>query len=382
MIGRVVAAAVATAWLTPLAASVASVTLFEAGVRPAGTVLLWGIAAAVGVWLLAGLAYAPSTGASRANRRSYSLLINRIEGLLTLHDGVCNGARGRTTTICAEAKRQLHGVKASLGRADAGWFQGSGYIGAWETVHRVDEALIELLDRYDLLEVARHDILRLDGSTLPHRDDLLELARAAQAYLCGEKQKDSCVDNIDEARKALKEVRANINVFRDSSWNGLVVLRNQTLVTLVILHLLVFGLLALALFGGASQHVIEALTLYFLVGAILGVFNRLYAQSQADTAVDDYGVAIARLLTLPAFSGLAAIGGVLLTSLTAAQSAATGLGSVFDFQQHPLVLLDAAAFGLAPGLLVQGLAKRGQKYQSDIKSTEPTDGGSNGNAGH
>jgi hypothetical protein len=37
----------------------------------------------------------------------------------------------------------------------------------------------------------------------------------------------------------------------------------------------------------------------------------MYAQSQADTAVDDDGLANARLLTLPAISGLAGVGGVL-----------------------------------------------------------------------
>ncbi len=81
---------------------------------------------------------------------------------------------------------------------------------------------------------------------------------------------------------------------------------------------------------------------------------------------------MARLITVPAISGLAGIGGVVFVSLTV--TGTTDLSTIFDVVRHPLVLADAAAFGLAPGVLVQLLDKRAKKYQDDIKSTEPTDG--------
>ena len=382
--GRLFAAAIATAWLPPLAASVGTVAFNNLGVEPPAAVLLWSLVVAAGIWLLATISYSPFTSAKRSNPRSYSLLINRIDGLHTLRATICNQSRGRAASICADAKAKLDEVTACLTRTDPRWVTGTGYIAAWEAVHRVEESLVDNFEKYDLLEGARHDILRLQGSSLPHRDDLLKLARSAEAYLTGGKSGGPTMRNIEEARKAVKEVRSNVNVFRDSSWNGLVVLANQTMTTLVIMHIIAFGLLAGAILGGAGKadQVIEAAAVFFLVGAATGVFNRLYVQSQTDTAVDDYGLAMARLLTVPAFSGLAAIGGVLLTTLTAAHATSTNLASIFEFKNHPLVLLDAAAFGLTPALLVQGVAKRSQKYQSDIRSTEPTDGASNSASGN
>ena len=41
----------------------------------------------------------------------------------------------------------------------------------------------------------------------------------------------------------------------------------------------------------------------------------LYAESQADTGVDDYGLSIARIVVAPQLAGLAALLGVVLTSL-------------------------------------------------------------------
>jgi len=382
-IKRLGAAALPQAWLAPIAASVAAVALLQV---PADTttlvdlakppqLLLLSIGLGVVVWFIATLLYVPLAGPKRANFRSYSLLRNRVEGLLARRDVVCKAHRDRGAIICEDVLESLKAVDQCLRSGSGIWVQGGGYIAAWEAVHRAEELLMEVEEKDALLEDAEHDILRLTDSKIPHKDELLKLIQEAKAFLCRGKQKDSCVSSIEAARKVLREVRYNVNVFRDSTWNGLVTLRNQTMAALLVIQLTTLALLALAILMGADKKNVAAAALYFLVGALFGVFNRLYAESQADTAVDDYGLATARLLTLPAVAGLAGLGGVLFVSLVANDAKTADLASHFEFQQHPLQLLVAAAFGVTPGVLVKNLATKAQTYQSDIKSTEPTDGG-------
>src|SRR2546423_988038 len=354
---RLGAAASVTGWLAPLAASVAAVALLQVPAKnitlfdlaKPEQLLLFSLILGVGAWGIALLLYLPLAGPKRANFRSYSLLTNRIEGLRARCEVVCRGAPKEADLICARVRKNLDVVNDCLRSGSGIWVQGGGYIAAWEAVHRAEESLMDVEDKDALLEDAEHDILRLTGSKIPHKDELLKLIQAAKKFLCDGKQKDSCVNSIEAARKVLREVRYNVNVFRDSTWNGLVTLRSQTMAALLVIQLTAFALLALAILMGADKKAVSAAALYFLVGALFGAFNLLYTESQADTAVDDYGLATARLLTLPAVSGLAGLGGVLFVSLAANETA--NLASQFDFQGHPLQLLVAAAFGLHPGVL-------------------------------
>lgn len=371
------AAAAATAWLAPLAASVAAVALFEAQtdlkVEQRPVLLLASIGIGVVAWFGATILYLPLAGPKRANFRSYSLLRNRIDGLRARRNVVCQG-REHIPVICEDVRRSLDTIDQCLSSGSGIWVQGGGYIAIWEAVHRAEELLMDTEDKDALLEDAEHDILRLTGSKIPHKDELLKLIHSAKAFLCDGKQKDNSVSSIEAARKVLREVRYNVNVFRDSTWNGLVTLRNQTMAALLVIQLTAFALLALAILMLVGKPDLAAAALYFLIGALFGIFNRLFVESQAEAAVDDYGLATARLLTLPAVSGLAGLGGVLFVSLTDKTPSAT-LASVFAFQDHPMQLLVAAVFGLAPGVLVNNLAAKAKSYQNDIKSTEPTDGG-------
>src|SRR5439155_24961418 len=97
-----------------------------------------------------------------------------------------------------------------------------------------------------------------------------------------EKGRHRCLDHLEAVRKAVREVRANINVFRDNTWNGLVVLRNQTMAALVIVELSGFALLALAILLAAQkgddiparQSALGAAAIFCVVGALLGALNR------------------------------------------------------------------------------------------------------------
>lgn len=377
---RFYAAALATFWLAPIAAAVAAVGIFESYSQDAPPVLAASIGLGLLTWLVATILNLPVAGARRANYRSYSLLERRIDGLRKRRDLVSRHARNDAAVVCEQVLKSLGDLCTQLRTPGVTWVLGMGYIAAWEAVHRAEEMLIEAEEKDELLEDVQRDLLRLDGSAIPQRKQLLELAKDAKGVLCRNKDRNKCIDHLEAVRKAVREVRTNINVFRDNTWNGLVVLRNQTMAALVIVELSGFALLALAILLAAQkkadvpahQAALGAAALFFLVGAAFGALNRWYAQSQTDASVDDYGLALARLIAVPAISGLAGVGGVVFVSLTV--TGTTDLSAIFDVVHHPLVLADAAAFGLAPGVLVQLLDKHAKKYQDDIKSTEPTDG--------
>jgi hypothetical protein len=387
---RALATVWVTAWTAPIAAATFSVLLYEAHVASPLFVLLWGIVGALVFWLLIAIAYSPMTGPTLANSRSYGLLVDRIDGLHQRQVRVCNTAHAPKHS-CNEAREGIANARAMLKLPGLQWVSERGYIEVWEKAHRAEEALMEAEEKEDLLEDAEHMALQLDGAGIPQKEALLVLLNSAKAKLtkldstgAGSKGSVSPApkahaastskDDLSASRKALREVRYNINVFRDNQWNGMVGQRNQTIATLLLVELAGYGLLGLAILKPSGP--VAAGALYFLVGAVAGLFNRLYSESQADHAVDDYGLAMARILTLPVYAGLAGVGGVLLTSLTSAQASVSNLSSVFEFQNRPLVLVVAAAFGLAPALLIEGLTKQGKQYASAVKSTEPGQGGS------
>jgi len=94
-----------------------------------------------------------------------------------------------------------------------------------------------------------------------------------------------------EARSALRDVRRTINEFRDGLWEGLVTLRNQLMAGVSTYILLCFAIIA-----GASPESIMAAMAFYLVGALVGLFGRLYAESQTEKASNDYDLTLARII--------------------------------------------------------------------------------------
>lgn len=118
------------------------------------------------------------------------------------------------------------------------------------------------------------------------------------------------------ARAVLRMVRRSINEFRNQSWNGQILLRNHRLQTMIYTGLTVFVLLSTAMIWEAKRSEVLAASVFFLVGAAVGLFDRLRRESEAETAVDyDYGLSAAQLVIIPLFSGLGAVGGVLLMAM-------------------------------------------------------------------
>jgi hypothetical protein len=229
------------------------------------------------------------------------------------------------------------------------------------------------------------------GSTIDNREGLLAELRAAvkalspqaAATLLKLPQHDACpvaAAPPSEALAALRHVDHAINEVRESDWDGLVRIRNHLAASILFTGLVTYALFAVVISKPSPpghEAVAEAAALY-LLGAIVGLFNQLYADSQADRAVEDYGLYLARLVNIPLFSGLAALFGVALTVLLPVATDPTlyskldhipSLADVFDISNHPLNLVFAAVFGLTPNLLISRLSDQATKLKGNISST-------------
>lgn len=236
------------------------------------------------------------------------------------------------------------------------------------------------------------------------------------------------------ARGVLRTVRRSINEYRGQCWDGLIVARNRLLATIFFTTLMAYALLMVALLYKADPHTIFAASAFYLVGGTVGLLNRLRRESQIEAAVRDYGLSAARLITVSLLSGLTAICGVVLiammpytdmifsapksepqaithagkslqptmsndaTKLSKDESTppaqqgqsmkATGnvlpkessdkhppcLSRIFNLCDNVIGFLVAAIFGLTPGLLFRRLEQLSERYKSDLKSSEATQG--------
>jgi hypothetical protein len=259
------------------------------------------------------------------------------------------------------------------------WASGKGYVNISRLMHHVDEALIDLSAVETIFIVAVRVEAALTNSTIPNKDDLLNKLRRAvtmlrepsfllhEEHLQQENQIETTFAVQSQARSIIREVSFTLNQFRDDQWEKLLSARNHlskmTIMTGCVLYLLV----GFAILTGTRSSIITAATFYFLTGVIIGLFSRLYEQSKLDTSIDDARLATSRLMAAPLFSGLAAIGGVLITQKIVV------LGANYTFDTlNAYNFLVAAAFGLTPGLLIGAIQKQVDQYKVNLKSTEGT----------
>ena len=176
-----------------------------------------------------------------------------------------------------------------------------------------------------------------------------------------------------------------------------------------------YALLMLAVLVRAPSDGILAASAFYLVGAVVGLFDQLRLSSRGRTPTEeDYGLERARLVYAPILSGLAAVGGVAITALMYAtvsgslivyqatptptsgasvtptpvttetsndqgQGNANGanavalqspsINNVFDLDNNQFGLVLAAVFGLTPGLLVSRLQGQADRIKADLQST-------------
>jgi hypothetical protein len=350
------------------------------------------------VWACSALLLRHLSRADGANPCVHGELVRKYLSLRARLDAVATDPEAAAAAT-REAALQLESVPADLGLVDSErvigsrWPLGFGYTSVWRRLHRAEECLIVVEPVAAVIGQVVQDELRLQGARIPMRASLLAKVRQAMVMLDAESSRylDHPVRAADgpaaanaeaEARVVIRQVRHAINEFRDDRRDGLIRARNNLLGTAVYTSLIAFLVLGLAMVAGTSQRIVTAASAYFLVGAAVGLFRHLRSASARDTEMEeDYGLATARLIQRPLFSGLAAVGGVILTALlprlTPSGSPGTGplttLDQIFNLSAHPEYLVVAAVFGLTPTLLMAGLQRQAESYKADLKSSEPAE---------
>jgi hypothetical protein len=170
-----------------------------------------------------------------------------------------------------------------------------------------------------------------------------------------------------QALSVVRTVRRLINDFRDSSRAGLLRERNQLALTVGITGITGYTLVWLAILSGASAETLEVGTAFYLSGAAVGLFARLYVEAKSETGVDDFGLSMIRMLAAPLLSGVAGLAGVVL--LTVAPGVAA-IETPFSLARLWPNMVTAAVFGLTPGLLIDRLSAKADEFKKDLKSTQ------------
>jgi hypothetical protein len=441
------AAVLALLPILPFVATVVTILIYVAPLDPSVGAWVWwlksnpllvGTGVSLLGWMVTALLYSRVfhlTSADQANSNSYGQLFQRLKELDARLD-LCKSQTGLTPSEQGALERaaSLRGlIQAELDRPSAGWVLGTAYINAWTMMHRAEETLLLIEPVEDVVSAALYDELRLQDSQIDSKDQLLAKLRLAVTRLAPEaaiylsQQPPTSIPPAESAsppliaqsaRVALRDVRQTINEFRDSSWDALVRTRNHALGTLFASGYVTYLLLALAITVRSSDgppnlftDAVAAAATFYLVGATVGLFNRLYADSQNDNSVEDYGLSMARLSLTPVLSGLAAMGGVVVIAMlpaalsgeiltpaaavitpapaaaptavavtpsptqpNAVSKHAPALHEIFNLSSNPLGIILAAVFGLSPALLVGALRSAGERYRSGLQSTATSQG--------
>lgn len=168
-----------------------------------------------------------------------------------------------------------------------------------------------------------------------------------------------------EARADIRKVKAALHKFTNERWDGLVRARNQLMVTAFLTTFFTYMLVIIAVLAKVKpMNTLDAMVFYFL-GAIAGLFGRLFDERNADTVMDDYGLSMARIIVTPLISGLAALVGVLFVTTS------PKLDTIYQINLQNLVF--AAILGFAPNILINLLQSKSEAIKSQIKSASPSD---------
>ena len=352
-----------------------------------------------------------------AQTRSYWELRRRSEQLRKRLKAI-EADPGRTTWASSkqialdEANKQLAEVKRALLRpasrsrtSGLEWVSAMGYVSLWRRVDRAEECLIDLEPKESVVADALHDRLRLSGAGI--KGDQLEAALTAAVNVIDEHgfekyfkptmqsqhvdattktspdddasappTKDvSTAASLDAdaerlARGVLREVRHAMNAFTQDAMEGIVRARNRLWRAIFLTATTTFLLIGLAVLNNVPKQLLTGASVFFLVAAVVGLFNRLRLQGQSDLAVEDFNLFEARLVHTPLISGLAGVAGVILVSVVPAAStqAPPDLANVFDLGQNQFGLLVAAAFGLTPGRIIGPLEDQTERLKGQLKA--------------
>jgi len=399
--------------------------------------LVLGTAAAVLLWLTFSYAFRDYTTPRRANPRVYGALQAGLVGLDAALAHLPTLKTENAPIAVAEVRAYRDLITRELTSTGAlRWVTAAGYMTLWTALHRAEEALIVVTALDDIIEEAVNAQSRLENSTIENNDLLLAQVRQALVDLGAGQYvyraaaelhpptapppiavglptatdptmlhtqrslltlhlfpssrpvvphasrvralpADTPVRPSDAhmlaARAALRNVRRAIDEYRDGLWSGIVEQRSRLIAASRLTALVTYALLVpFILLGVPPSRLIQA-SVIFLIGGVIGVFQRAWSEQEAEKAVEDYELAKTRVRTIFLFAGLAALFGVFLTELALQMF---DLSTLFNVQQDPKQLLIAAVFGYAPGQVFNRLQQQTDGAKAQLKSTQGA-----GNAG-
>ena len=219
-----------------------------------GSAITAGVVIASLIWLFIANIGRVYTQAERANPRAYGELIVRLDDLLARVDGLSRPAGSDPPYVVSArscVRRHLKAVDSELrvagwrSRAPQ-WLHATGYVDAWNRIHRAEEALIMLESLPTVKAALEQDKLRLDDSAIHNQERLQSLLSQAEHYL-GDASTEA------EGRADFRKVRHAINEYRDSRVDGLVRARNGLMRTILVTGLIAYMLLGLAMLMGVSS---------------------------------------------------------------------------------------------------------------------------------
>lgn len=163
-----------------------------------------------------------------------------------------------------------------------------------------------------------------------------------------------------------------LNSYRRKNITELIRARNRLRTLTVLTGGAVFILVELGLITaladpkvGIDEKAIIMSTFYFLIGAGVGLFGRLYSETKVSKAVNDYHLTQARFELTPLLSGSAAVIAVIINQqMNLFGSNTTILGN----------LVIAILFGLVPNQLINQLQNKASEVTQNIQSVQPTEG--------
>lgn len=390
--GGALASFAMTAPLVPSLALIVTAILYVA-YFPGDQAVLLGLGVTLTLWILSAIVARRLVTADRVRPPVYNELHERYDQLhaqlraidpatftspleQSAYEDAHEHAKYIATALGIDGSRPGARPGSSLG-----WVSASGYTDLWNRIHRAEEALILLMPLEAAIATSLYDELRLRGSTIDNREDLVTRLKESRNKLEEELQQNVAQPReLRGERIKLREISEVINHFRNERWSALAHSRNRLHRTGIFTGIVAYALLSLILITNdrlVIRDFIVATVVFYLVGALTGLFGRMATESKSEQAVEDYGLTCARLLHTPTFSGLAAIGGVILIGMAittlpgAAQPADVRPEAIFTLNDMTVTdLVIAAVFGLTPHLLINRLLDQAQQYKVDLRKSE------------
>src|SRR5260221_3262508 len=396
-----------------LAALITIIAYLSPSPLPAVALIILGLIITLVLWLLLAIPCMRFATAKDARPSDYEGLKGEVKALEIrlkvvkekdepTQDNALEHKKARDIVI-SDVEAAVADINTRLNSQGLHWLS-TGYVNLWDRINKANEAIIDVLPCETVIESVNYEELRLNNSEVPESKGLLTLLKNASTTLSSDpnRTKQSSEQNQDtnlqhslaqamlallkkaadppslsaanngqgsqqseqEARADIRMVKAALHKFTNERWDGLVRARNQLMVTAFLTAFFTYILVIIAILAHVpAMNTLDAMVFYFL-GAIVGLFGRLFDERNADTVIDDYGLSMARIIVTPLISGLAALVGVLFVT-------SSSIDTIYKISLQNLVF--ASVLGFAPNLLISMLRSKSEDIKGQIKSASPSD---------